>query len=52
MDQGVRQATVHRVAESQTRLEQLGMHAHALAGVDFQTEVSEPQNSEGFLITF
>ena len=28
MDRGAWRATVHRVAESQTRLKQLGMHTH------------------------
>ena len=28
MDRGARQATVHRVAESQTRLKHLSAHAH------------------------
>ena len=37
MDIGAWQATVHRVAKSQTRLKQLSMHAPELAGRFFTT---------------
>ena len=38
MDRGAWQATVHRVAKSQTRLKQLSMHAPELAGRFFTVE--------------